>query len=280
MASPPRSAARPVARERRTRSAVPWPLAVPATLAVLFLLVPLGAMLLRTPWTSLSRILQEGSVLDALRLSLLCASAATVVSLLVGVPLAWVLARGRFRGISLLRALVTLPLVLPPVVGGVALLLAFGRMGLVGRYLDLWFGITLPFTTLGVIVAEAFVAMPFLIVTVAGAFRGLDRGYEEAAATLGASRFTTFRRVTLPLVGPSLAAGSVLCWARALGEFGATITFAGNFPGRTQTMPLAVYLAMESDPDAAIALSLVLLVVSVAVLALLRDRWLRPGSTL
>jgi molybdate transport system permease protein len=255
-------------------------LAVPATLAVLFLLVPLGAMLLRTPWTSLSRILREGSVLHALRLSLLCASAATLVSLLVGVPLAWVMARARFRGISLLRALVTLPLVLPPVVGGVALLLAFGRMGVVGRYLDLWFGLTLPFTTLGVIVAEAFVAMPFLIVTVEGAFRGLDRGYEEAAATLGASRFTTFRRVTLPLVGPSLAAGSVLCWARALGEFGATVTFAGNFPGRTQTMPLAVYLAMETDPDAAIALSLVLLVVSVAVLAFLRDRWLRPGSTL
>ena len=128
-------------------------------------------------------------------------------------------------------------------------------------------------------VAETFVAMPFLIVTVEGAFRGLDRGYEEAAATLGASRFTTFRRVTLPLVGPSLAAGAVLCWARALGEFGATITFAGNFPGKTQTMPLAVYLALESDPDAAIALSLVLLVVSVVVLALLRDRWLRPGST-
>jgi molybdate transport system permease protein len=162
----------------------------------------------------------------------------------------------------------------------VALLLAFGRLGVVGRYLDLSFGLTLPFTTLGVIVAEAFVAMPFLVVTVEGAFRTLDRGYEEAAAALGASRFTTFRRVTLPLVGPSLVAGSVLCWARALGEFGATITFAGNFPGRTQTMPLAVYLAMESDPDAAIALSLVLLLVSVAVLALLRDRWLRAGSTL
>jgi molybdate transport system permease protein len=279
VASPPRSASRPVARERRTGGAVPWPLAVPATLAVLFLLVPLVAMLLRTPWSSLGRILQEGTVLEALRLSLLCASVATVVSLVVGVPLAWVLARARTRGISLLRALVTLPLVLPPVVGGVALLLAFGRMGLVGRYLDLWFGLTLPFTTLGVIVAETFVAMPFLIVTVEGAFRGLDRGYEEAAATLGASRFTTFRRVTLPLVGPSLAAGAVLCWARALGEFGATITFAGNFPGKTQTMPLAVYLALESDPDAAIALSLVLLVVSVVVLALLRDRWLRPGST-
>jgi len=271
---------RRVAHERRTGRAVPWPLAVPAALAVLFLLVPLGAMLLRTPWTSLARILYEGTVLEALRLSLLCATAATAVSFVVGVPLAWVLARARFRGLSLLRALVTLPLVLPPVVGGVALLLAFGRLGVVGRYLDLWFGFTLPFTTLGVIVAEAFVAMPFLVVTVEGAFRSLDRGYEEAAATLGASRFTTFRRVTLALVGPSLVAGSVLCWARALGEFGATITFAGNFPGRTQTMPLAVYLAMESDPDAAIALSLVLLLVSVAVLALLRDRWLRTGSTL
>ena len=259
---------------------MPWPLAVPATMAVLFLLVPLAAMLVRTPWAGLARILAEGTVLEALRLSLLCATAATLVSLLVGIPLAWVLARARFRGLSLLRALVTLPLVLPPVVGGVALLLAFGRVGVVGRYLDLGFGFTLPFTTLGVVVAEAFVAMPFLIVTVEGAFRALDRGYEEAAVTLGASRFTTFRRVSLPLVAPSLAAGAVLCWARALGEFGATITFAGNFPGRTQTMPLAVYLAMETDPDAAIALSLVLLAVSVIVLALLRDRWLGAGSTL
>ena len=259
---------------------MPWPLAVPALLATLFLLVPLAAMLVRTPWSGLAGILESSAVLDALRLSLLCASAATAISVVLGVPLAWVLARSRTRGTTLLRALVTLPLVLPPVVGGVALLLAFGRMGVLGRYLDLGFGFTLPFTTLGVVVAEAFVAMPFLVVTVEGAFRGLDRGYEEAAATLGASRLTTFRRVTLPLVGPSLGAGAVLCWARALGEFGATITFAGNFPGRTQTMPLAVYLAMETDPDAAIALSLVLLVVSVAVLALLRDRWLRAGSTL
>jgi molybdate transport system permease protein len=248
--------------------------------AVLFLLVPLGALLVRAPWADLRRILESNVALDALRLSLLSATAATAISLVVGVPLAWVLARARFPGLSLLRALVTLPLVLPPVVGGVALLLAFGRLGLVGRYLDLWFGLTLPFTTLGVVVAEAFVAMPFLVVTVEAAFRGLDPGYEEAGATLGASRFLIFRRVTLPLVGPSLAAGGVLCWARALGEFGATITFAGNFPGRTQTMPLAVYLAMESDPDAAIALSLVLLVASVTVLALMRDRWLRARGSL
>jgi molybdate transport system permease protein len=149
-----------------------------------------------------------------------------------------------------------------------------------GRYLDQWFGITLPFTTQGVIVAETFVAMPFLVVTVEGALRSADQGLEEAAASLGASRLTVFRRVTLPLIGPSLAAGAVLCWARALGEFGATITFAGNFPGTTQTMPLAVYNALETDPDTAIALSLVLLLVAVIVLAALRERWLRPGSTL
>ena len=142
-----------------------------------------------------------------------------------------------------------MPLVLPPVVGGLALLLAFGRNGLLGRYLDSWFGVTLPFTTAGVIVAETFVAMPFLVVTVEGALRSADRGLEEAAATLGASRFTVFRRITLPLIGPSLLAGSVLCWARALGEFGATITFAGNFPGTTQTMPIAVYNALRDRPE-------------------------------
>jgi molybdate transport system permease protein len=257
---------------------IPWPLAVPAAVTVGFLLLPLAGLLVRAPWRSLDRVLGESQVVEALRLSLVCASAATVVSLLFGVPLAWVLARARFRGRGLLRALVTLPLVLPPVVGGVALLLAFGRRGVIGQYLDAWFGFTLPFTTLGVVVAETFVAMPFLIVTVEGAFRSADRGYEEAAATLGASRLTVFRRVTLPLIGPSLVAGSVLCWARALGEFGATITFAGNFPGRTQTMPIAVYLALERDPEAAIALSLVLLVVSVAVLIGLRDRWLNTGT--
>jgi molybdate transport system permease protein len=216
-------------------------------------------------------------VLAALRLSLITASLATVGCLLLGVPLAWVLARGAFPGRRLIRALVTVPLVLPPVVGGVALLLVFGRRGLVGQWLDATFGFSLPFTTAGVVVAEAFVAMPFLVISVEGALRGADSRYEEAAATLGASRWTAFRRVTLPLIAPGVAAGAVLCWARALGEFGATITFAGNFPGRTQTMPLAVYLALEQDLDAAIVLSLVLLVVSVVILAALRDRWL--GAT-
>jgi molybdate transport system permease protein len=264
----------------RVRANLPWPLAAPAAVAVLFLLLPLAGLLARAPWRSLPRALLDAGVLEALRLSLVCATAATGLSLLLGVPLAWVLARTPRRGAGLLRALVTLPLVLPPVVGGVALLLALGRRGLAGRYLDAWFGITLPFSTAGVVVAETFVAMPFLVVTVEGALRSADLGLEEAAATLGSRPFATFRRVTLPLIWPSLVAGSVLCWARALGEFGATITFAGNFPGTTQTMPLAVYLALESDPDAAVALSLVLLAVSVAALVLLRDRWLRPGSTL
>lgn len=213
-------------------------------------------------------------MLAALRLSLLTATLATAVCLVLGVPLAWVLARSELPALRFVRALVTVPLVLPPVVGGVALLLVFGRRGLLGSWLDDTFGVSLPFTTAGVVLAEAFVAMPFLIISVEGALRAADARYEEAAATLGAGRWTAFRRVTLPLIAPGVAAGAVLCWARALGEFGATITFAGNFPGRTQTMPLAVYLALEQDIDAAIVLSLVLLVVSVVILAALRDRWL------
>jgi molybdate transport system permease protein len=195
------------------------------------------------------------------------------------VPLAWVLARVTFPGRGLLRALVTLPLVLPPVVGGLALLLALGRNGVIGRYLDSWFGVQLPFSTAGVVVAETFVSLPFLIVTVEGAFRSFDRDLEEAAATLRASRLTIFRRVTLPLIGPSLLAGTALCWARALGEFGATIEFAGNFPGTTQTMPLKVYLALQTDPEAAIALSLVLLLVAIVIMVALRER-LRGGGPL
>ncbi len=257
---------------------VPVALGVPAAVAVLFLFVPILALLVRAPWRGLPHILRDSQVLQALRLSLECATAATVLSFLFGVPLAWVMARSRLPGMGLLRALVTLPLVLPPVVGGLALLLSLGRLGIVGQYLDRWTGLTLPFTTPGVVVAETFVAMPFLVITVEGALRAGDLALEEAAATLGADRMSTFRRVTVPAIAPSLLAGGVLCWARALGEFGATITFAGNFPGTTQTMPLAVYLALESNPDAAIALSLVLLLVSIAVLLGLRERWLGPAA--
>nr|WP_197679335.1 ABC transporter permease [Auraticoccus monumenti] len=235
--------------------------------------MPLLALLLRAPWADLPARLVDPDVGRALRLSMVCAGSATVLCLLLGVPLAWVLARARFPGRRLLRALVTVPLVLPPVVGGVALLLLLGRRGLLGAQLDAWFGVTIPFTTVAVVLAETFVALPFLVIAVEGALRGVDRRYEDAAATLGASRWTIFRRVTLPLVAPGVTAGAVLCFARALGEFGATITFAGSFPGVTQTMPLAVYLALESDPEAAIVLSLVLLAVSVVVLASLRDRW-------
>jgi len=264
-------------RVRDVRAGTPWLLRVPAAVGVLFLLLPLLGMVVRAPWADLPRLLVQQQALQALRLSLVTATCATAVALVVGVPLAYVLARVEGRAVGLLRALVTLPLVLPPVVGGVALLLAFGRMGLVGRYLDAWFGVQLPFTTAAVVMAEAFVALPFLVVTVEGALRTADRGLEEAAETLGSRPLATFGRVTLPLVAPSLLAGSVLCWARALGEFGATITFAGSRSGITTVMPTAVYEAFETDPDAAVALSLVLLLVSVAVLTLLRDSWLRPG---
>ncbi|MFI7635986.1 ABC transporter permease [Nonomuraea sp. NPDC049400] len=251
----------------------PWMLVVPALAGLTFLVLPLAGLLIRAPWSTLPQRLAEPHVLEALRLSLVTATVATALCLLLGVPLAWLLARAEFPGRRLVRALVTVPLVLPPVVGGVALLLVLGRRGLVGQWLEATFGITLPFTTAGVILAEAFVAMPFLVISVEGALRGADQRFEEAAATLGASRWTVFRRVTLPMVMPGVVAGAVLCWARALGEFGATITFAGNFPGTTRTMPLAVYLALETEPEAAIVLSLVLLAVSVVILASLRDRW-------
>lgn len=251
---------------------------VPAGLGLAFLVLPLVALLVRAPWRSLPEHLASPAVGQALRLSLFTASTATGICLLLGVPLAWVLARADFPGRRLVRALVTVPLVLPPVVGGVALLLLLGRRGLLGQYLDAWFGISLPFTTAAVVIAEAFVAMPFLVISVEGALRGADRRFEDAAATLGSTRWFTFRRVTLPLIAPGVTAGAVLCFARALGEFGATITFAGSFPGVTRTMPIEVYLALETDPEAAIVLALVLLAVSVLVLACLRDRWITGPS--
>ncbi len=260
-------------REGATLGRLPMLLVIPAGLALTYLVAPLIALLLRAPWPRLPELLTDPTALTALRLSLVTATAATGLCLLLGVPLAWLLTQPRLPGRSVVRALVTVPLVLPPVVGGVALLLLLGRRGVLGGPLYEATGITLPFSTTAVVLAEAFVALPFLVLSVEGALRAADRRYEEAAATLGADRWTTFWRVTMPLVAPGIAAGAVLSWARALGEFGATITFAGSFPGRTQTMPLAVYLALETDPDAAIALSLVLLTVSVATLALLRDRW-------
>jgi len=245
-----------------------------AVVALAFLTLPVIGLVVRAPWREIPHDLVQPGVLTALRLSLVCSVSAVALSCLVGVPLAWVFARVPFRGRTVARALVMLPMVMPPVVGGVALLLAYGRSGLVGESLYRWFGITIPFTTTAAVLAETFVAMPFLVITVEAGLRSLGQRYEDAAATLGAGRWTTFRRVTLPLVAPTLGAGAALCWARALGEFGATITFAGNLPGSTQTMPLAVYVALQNDQGAAIALSLVMLAVSLAVLVALRGRWL------
>jgi len=235
--------------------------------------VPVAGLLWRTPWRDLPELVTSSMVTDALGISLVASVSATAFSALVGVPLAWLLARVEFPGRRLVRGLVLLPLVLPPVVGGAALLFALGRRGMVGEPLYEQTGLVLPFSTWGVILATTFVAMPFLVITVEGALRNLDERYESAAASLGAGRWTVLRRVTLPMIGPSVTAGLVLTWARALGEFGATITFAGNLPGRTQTLPLAVFVALESDRTVAVAISLLMVVVSLAVLIALRERW-------
>jgi molybdate transport system permease protein len=241
------------------------------------LVLPLVALIVRAPWATLPGLLTQSTVAQALGLSLATGLASTGLCLLLGVPLALVLARSaQWAAVPrrLLRALITVPLVLPPVVGGVALLLLLGRRGLIGQ----WLPFTIPFTPVAVIIAQTFVAMPFLVLAVEGALRASDRRFELAAATLGASRWTVFRRVTLPLVAPGISAGALLAFTRSLGEFGATITFAGSFPGTTQTLPIATYLQLQTDPDAAIALSLVLMVVSIVVLVSLRDRWV-PGVT-
>ncbi|CAB4544628.1 unannotated protein [freshwater metagenome] len=247
-----------------------------AALGALFFAVPLLGLLRRASWSTLFADLSLPDSISAFRLSLICSLSATALAVIFGLPLAVVLARGRFWGRSLLRGLILLPLVLPPVVGGIALLTAFSRTGIVGEFLYDWFGIQLTFSTAGAILAETFVALPFFVITVEAGLRSFDSQFEDVARTLGAGPGETFRRVTLPIIAPSLIAGTVLAWARALGEFGATITFAGNIIGRTQTLPLAIYAQLDSNPDAAIALSLVLLVVSLAILISLRDKWLRP----
>jgi molybdate transport system permease protein len=257
-------------RTRRPAGIVPV-----AMLAVAFVALPLIGLLWKAPWRSAWDVLSSHDALTALRLSVVTSVAATIVAIVLGLPLAWVLARVESRARPLLRALTTLPMVLPPVVGGTALLLALGRRGVVGQYLD-DAGVHLPFHLTGAVVAEAFVAMPFFVLSAEAAFRAIDTRLEDAARTLGSSPWRVLRTVTIPLARPGLIAGAVLCWARALGEFGATITFAGNFPGRTQTLPLFVYVQLEGgDRDAAIVLSLVLLLVSLAVLVALRDRWFR-----
>ncbi|MFB7254922.1 ABC transporter permease [Streptomyces nojiriensis] len=257
----------------RARTRPPLALALPALLAVAFLLLPLIGILVRTQWGELGAHLTSPGVVEALKLSLLVSLWALAFSLLLGVPLAWLLARVEFKGKALVRSLVLLPMVLPPTVGGVALLLGFGRRGLLGPWLEGTFGITLPFHTSGAVVAATFVAMPFLVISLEGALGGLKQSYEETAASLGASPVRVFFTVTLPMVTPGLIAGAALTWARALGEFGATITFAGNLPGTTQTLPLQVYLLLQDKPEAATSVSLLLLAIAMGVLIALRGRW-------
>jgi len=249
-----------------------------AVAGLALLVLPLLALVLRAPWAELPGLLVSGPVMQALGLSLGTATISTALCLVVGIPLAVLVSHSEHWHVvprRLLRAAITVPLVLPPVVGGIALLLLFGRRGVLGQWL-VEAGITIPFTTGAVVLAQTFVAMPFLVFAVEGALRSADRTSELAAATLGATPAQTFRFVTLPLVAPGIAAGAVLCFTRALGEFGATITFAGSFPGVTRTLPIASYLAMNSDPGTAIVLALLLLAVSLVVLLALRDRWL-PG---
>lgn len=262
-------------RPRRRGARPPALLIVLAAFGLAVFVAPLAGLLARTPWRALPELLAGDIVFEALRLSAISSLAATAISALIGVPLAWILARVDFRGRTLVRGLVLLPLVLPPVVSGAALLFAVGRRGVIGGPLHEATGLVLPFSIWGVVLAVTFVAMPFLVLTVESALRNLDPRFEGAAATLGAGRWTVLWRVTLPMIGPSLAAGLALTWARALGEFGATITFAGNLQGRTQTLPLAVFVALESDRDTAVALALVMVAISLAVLALLRERWWR-----
>jgi molybdate transport system permease protein len=262
-----------VTTSRRTRPRIPGGVVALGLIGVAFFLVPFVGLVVRAPWRSVGDVAGDGTVRTALVLSLTTSLLTTLLSVVIGVPLAWLLARSGLPGRSFVRSLCTLSMVLPPVVAGVALFLALGRRGLLGGPLDDAFGVSLPFTTAAVVIAQLFVAMPFLVLTVEAALRALDPAAEEAARTLGASELYVFRRVTVPAIRPALVSGVVLTWARALGEFGATITFAGSLPGVTRTVPLATYLALENDPDQAILLSLVLVAVSFAVLVGLRERW-------
>lgn len=257
------------------RRGAPAGFAALAAAGVLLVALPLVGLIIRTPWTRILEVLGSETALTALRLSLVVATTAAAISLLTGFPLAWMLARASFRGKTLVRAVVVLPLVMPPVVAGVGLLAAFGRRGIVGSWLYEWFGVQITFTTGAAILAATFVSFPLAVLALESGLRGLDPRLDDAAFTLGASRWYALRRVTLPLMGPQIAAALVLTWARALGEFGATITFAGNLQGRTQTLPLAVFERLQTDQDAAFAISMLLIAIAFGVILALRGRFLR-----
>ena len=259
---------REAARSQRPVDVPRW-LLLPALLGALFVLLPLVAIVAKVDWSSFLSLVTSEDSRAAFWLSLRTSAASTVACIVLGVPMAMLLARWDFPGLGVLRSLVLLPLVLPPVVGGLALLYTFGRRGLLGESLDA-LGIQIAFSTIAVVMAQTFVALPFLVVSLEGALRTAGDRYEVVAASLGAPPTTVLRRITLPLVLPGLVSGSVLAFARSLGEFGATITFAGSLQGRTRTLPLEIYLQRETDPDAAVALALVLLVVAVLVIGVAR----------
>lgn len=256
------------------RTQLPAWIYLPAAVGAVFIVAPLAAMVSRVNWGQFGSLITSESSIAALLLSLRTSVAATLLCLLAGIPLAMVLARSRSRAMDLGRGLVLLPLVLPPVVAGIALLYTFGRRGLLGSTFEA-FGMQIAFSTTAVVLAQTFVALPFLVISLEGALRTVGTRYEDVAATLGASPTTVWRRVTLPTVAPAIVSGAVLAFARALGEFGATITFAGSLQGVTRTLPLEIYLQRETDPDAAIALSLLLIFVAVAVIGIARRN---PGS--
>ena len=262
-----------------TGGTLPRVLAIPAVVGLALLVLPLCALVGRVDWATLPADVTSPTALSALGLSLGTALIATLVCVVLGVPFALVIARANARVSAVLRAIVTVPLVLPPMVGGVALLFLFGRQGMLGGLLEAWWGIRIPFTSVAVVIAQVFVALPFLVLALEGAVRARGIDHELTAATLGAGRWRTLTRVTLPLAAPGLVAGVVLCFARAIGEFGATALFAGNAPGVTQTMPLAIYTAFNGagvTQGSAVALSLLLLVAAVAVLLLVRG-WRTDG---
>ncbi|MDQ3877951.1 MAG: ABC transporter permease [Actinomycetota bacterium] len=238
---------------------------------IAFFAIPLAGLLVRSPWSEFGNQLRRTTTLDAAKLSIVVSLSAVALSTVLGFPIAWLLARSRARGTRLLRGIVLIPMILPPVVGGIALFTAFGRNGLLGNALQI-VGVSLPFTTGAAVVAATFVSAPFLIITVEAGLHAVDQGLEDAAATLGAGRLAVLRTVTIPAIRPALMGGLALCWARALGEFGATITFAGNFQGRTQTLPLDIYQTLQTDPQGAVMLSVILLAAAVAIFVALRGR--------
>ena len=249
-------------------------LRIVALCSALFVVVPIVSIFLRAPWSEFGSLLTQKSTREALLISVQTSLISALVVTIFGVPLAWVFARSTFRAIGLVRTICITPMVLPPVVGGIALLTAFGRRGVLGRFLYEWWGISLPFTKTAVVIAQVFVALPFLVLAVESAFRQLDVGLEEAARTLGASPLRIFFGVALPGARGAIVAGIALAWARSLGEFGASITFAGSFPGRTQTLPMAIYELVATDYRLSLMMSLILVVISVSVLATMRERWI------